>query len=124
MTEKEASKKRRVVIGVGDKIEGIVDDIGRRIGNIFEAAVTGSRDNVVMVRVNDAALAKLDDLVDADIFKSRSQAAAFLLDAGIRSQQALFEQIDEKVREIRKLREQLRKMTGADADPDADADGK
>lgn len=111
MTEKDHAKKRKGAVAVGDKIEGIVEDIGRRIGNIVEAATIGNRDNVVMVRVDDAALARLDDLVEADIFKSRSQAAAFLLDAGIRAQQPLFNQIDAKVREIRKLREELREMT-------------
>ncbi|MCJ7550338.1 MAG: hypothetical protein MUQ30_11730 [Anaerolineae bacterium] len=37
------------------------------------------RGNVVMVRVNDAALAHLDMLVEAEVTKSRSGSAAFLI---------------------------------------------
>lgn len=114
MTEDREPKgeKRRVVVSIGERIEDIVGDLGKRIQNIVEAATVGNRDNVVMVRVNDAALARLDELVEAEICRSRSEAAAFLLQAGIDAQSALFQQISEKVAEIRKIREQLRKIAG------------
>ena len=49
------------------------------------------RGNVVMVRINDEALARMDQLVEADLFGSRSECAAFLIGAGIASQKELFD---------------------------------
>ena len=66
------------------------------------------RGNVVMARVSDDALARIDQLVEADIFASRSECAAFLINAGIESQKELFERLSAHSEEMRKLKEQLR----------------
>ncbi len=110
--KQEKPKGRKVVVAIGDQIEEFVGDLGQRISNIVEAAGVGNRDNVVMVRVSDEALEKMDDLVEAEIFKSRSESAAFLIQAGIESQQALFARIREKVAAIRRLKNDLRKIAG------------
>ena len=68
------------------------------------------RGNVVMARVGDEALARIDQLVEADIFTSRSECAAFLMNAGIESQKELFERLSAHTAEIRKLKEQLRQV--------------
>jgi hypothetical protein len=47
-------------------------------------------------------------LVQSGIFKSRSEAAAFLISEGIKAQDALFRRISEKITEIEKLRNDLR----------------
>ena len=72
----------------------------------LEAALTG-RGNVVTVRVNDAALERLDMLVDSGICKSRSEAAAFLLQRGIESSGALFDRIASVTNRIQELRHGL-----------------
>src|ERR1700722_12362063 len=64
------------------------------------------RGNVVMARVNDDALARIDQLVEADLFASRSECAAFLIGAGIASQKDLFDRLAVHTGEIRKLKEQ------------------
>jgi len=66
------------------------------------------RANVVMVRVNDEALAHLDMLVEAEVTKSRSGSAAFLISEGIRANEALFARISTITDQIAELREQLR----------------
>ena len=66
------------------------------------------RGNVVMVRVNDEALAHLDMLVEAEVTKSRSGSAAFLINEGIRANEALFSRISTITDQIAELREQLR----------------
>ena len=66
------------------------------------------RGNVVMVRVNDAALAHLDMLVEAEVTKSRSGSAAFLINEGIQANEALFQRISAITDQIAELREQLR----------------
>ncbi|MGC9945872.1 MAG: ribbon-helix-helix domain-containing protein [Bryobacteraceae bacterium] len=68
------------------------------------------RGNVVMVRVSDDALARLDQLVEAGLFGSRSECAAFLIGAGIASQKELFDRLGAHTDEIRKLKEQLRQV--------------
>jgi hypothetical protein len=68
------------------------------------------RGNVVMVRLSDDALAKIDQLVEATLFSSRSEAAAYIVGAGIESQKELFDRLSTHTEEIRKLKEQLRKV--------------
>jgi len=66
------------------------------------------RGNVVMARLSDEALARIDQLVEATLFSSRSECAAFLIGAGIESQRELFARLSVQTEEIRKLKEQLR----------------
>jgi len=68
------------------------------------------RGNVVMARLSDEALSRIDQLVEATIFGSRSEAAAFLVGVGIESQKELFERLGKHTEEIRKLKEQLRSV--------------
>ncbi len=76
-------------------------------GQALSEALQG-RGNVVMVRVNDEALEHLDMLVEAEITKSRSESAAFLINEGINANQDLFERIGAITQQIAELREQLR----------------
>ncbi len=68
------------------------------------------RGNVVMVRLSDDALAQIDQLVEATLFSSRSEATAYLIGAGIESQKELFDRLSTHTKEIRRLKEQLRKV--------------
>jgi Arc/MetJ-type ribon-helix-helix transcriptional regulator len=79
----------------------------REVGKAIKDSLT-SRDNVVMVRVNDASREKMDMLVDAGIFKSRSECAAFLIHQGIQAQEILFDKLQNKVEQIQKIREELK----------------
>lgn len=69
----------------------------------------GPRGNVVMVRLGDEAVARLGELVEAGIFGSRSEAAAFLIGAGIEAQRDLFARVSRQSAEIRKIRQELRR---------------
>jgi Arc/MetJ-type ribon-helix-helix transcriptional regulator len=68
----------------------------------------GSRGHVVMVRLGDDNVTRLDDLVESGLFGSRSEAAAFLIGAGIQAQHELFERIAMQTSEIKRLRTALR----------------
>ncbi|MBV8199044.1 MAG: hypothetical protein JOZ15_00320 [Acidobacteria bacterium] len=68
----------------------------------------GSRGHVVMVRLGEDSVARLDDLVESGLFGSRSEAAAFLIGAGIQAQRELFERIAMQTSEIKRLRTALR----------------
>ena len=65
---------------------------------------------MVMARVSDDALARMDQLVEATVFASRSECAAFLIGAGIASQKEMFDRLSAHTDEIRKLKEQLRQV--------------
>lgn len=115
--------KRRLT----DNVEGLVDDVnkvvkvaiergtdaaeslGENIRDTFQG-IRSNRDNVVMVRVDAESLARLDELVDAGIMGSRSEAAAFLISEGIKGRQPLFDRIAEKVQEIRRVKDELRNL--------------
>jgi len=61
-----------------------------------------------MVRLGDAALSALDQLVEGCLFGSRSEAAAFLLGAGIEAQRELFDRVGRHSAEIRRIRQSLK----------------
>jgi len=80
-----------------------VENIGQALGDALQG-----RGNVVMVRVNDEALNYLDMLVEAEVVKSRSEAAALLINEGVQANQELFEKIGEVTQQINALRQHLR----------------
>jgi len=62
-----------------------------------------------MVRLGDAAVTALDELVEAALFGSRSEAAAFLLGAGIEAQRELFARVGKHSAEIKRIRQSLKR---------------
>ena len=106
----EVNKTVRVAI-----VKGVdaAESIGENIRDTIQG-VRGSRDNVVMVRVDKASLDRLDELVEAGIMSSRSEAAAFLISEGIKARQPLFDRIAEKIQDIRRAKEELRRMVDGD----------
>ena len=93
-----------------DKPSTTIKDALRQAESFAQAlgeALQG-RGNVVMVRVNDEALAHLDMLVEAEVTKSRSGSAAFLINEGIRANEVLFSRISTITDQIAELRKQLR----------------
>ena len=91
------------------------EQLNQNVKDAINAMTGSSRNNVVMVRVNEESLEQLDQLVEAGIVSSRSEAAAFLISSGARARQDLFDKIAEKVEEIRKAREELRNLLGDEA---------
>lgn len=79
------------------------------ISKVVERALSG-RDVPLMVRVNDETLRRIDQLVESGIFQNRSESIAFLISEGIKAQSTLFEQIESKIQEIEKLREELKNI--------------
>jgi ATP-dependent Clp protease ATP-binding subunit ClpA len=68
----------------------------------------GPKNNVVTCRLDDAAVDALDALVEAGIRSTRSDAAAWLISAGIEAHRELFDRVNTTVSEIRKLRLEAR----------------
>ena len=72
------------------------------------------RDNVVMVRVDEENLNRIDELVETGQFSSRSEATAFLISEGIKAKQQMFEKMAEKISQIQDLRTELEAMIAED----------
>ena len=70
----------------------------------------GPKNNVVTCRLDDAAVNALDALVEAGIRSTRSDAAAWLIGAGIEAHRELFDRVNTTVNEIRKLRLEARNI--------------
>ena len=92
-----------------DEAKSKAESIGETLSETIQTVLT-SRDNVVMVRVNKETLSRLDELVEASLVNSRSEAAAFLIAEGIRMRWKLFEQISDKIKDIRKAKEDLKRL--------------
>src|SRR3989440_11858281 len=86
--------------------------IGRDISRTIERAISAKDDYMLAVKVSQDAQTRLGQLVQAGVFGTRAEAAAFLIDEGIKTQSALFERVEQKLAEIERLRAELRGMVG------------
>jgi hypothetical protein len=86
--------------------------IGRDISRTIERAISAKDDYMLAVKVSQDAQHKLGQLVQAGVFGTRAEAAAFLIDEGIKTQGPLFERVEQKLAEIERLRAELRGMVG------------
>ena len=87
--------------------------IGRDISRTIERAISAKDDYMLAVKVSHDAQVRLGQLVQAGVFGTRAEAAAFLIDEGIKSQGPLFERVEQKLGEIERLRAELRGMVTA-----------
>src|SRR5712691_444523 len=90
--------------------------IGRDISRTIERAISAKDDYMLAVKVSHDAQTKLGNLVQSGVFGTRAEAAAFLIDEGIKSQGPLFERVEAKLAEIERLRAELRGMVGEKKD--------
>ena len=95
---------------IAARIPESLSSIGRDISRTIERAISAKDDYVVAVKLSHEAQEKLENLVQAGVFHSRAEAAAFLIDEGIKAQTPLFERVQQKLSEIERLRAELRGM--------------
>jgi hypothetical protein len=69
-----------------------------------------SRDNIVMTRLWDSDLRIVDALIALDIFKSRSEAVAFLTHEGIQVKSDLVDTILPAIEQIEEIKRQTRQQ--------------
>ena len=116
LTDREAQDepdRERISSSVRDiasRIPESLSSIGRDISRTIERAMAAKDDYVVAVKVSPEAQERLEQLVQAGVFRSRAEAAAFLIDEGIKAQSPLFDRVRQKLSEIERLRAELRGM--------------
>ncbi len=103
-------EERARVRDIASRIPESLSSIGRDISRTIERALSAKDDYVVAVKVSHDAQERLEQLVQAGVFRSRADAAAFLIDEGIKAQAPLFERVSAKLSEIERLRAELRGM--------------
>jgi hypothetical protein len=104
----EHNRAASSVRDIASRIPESLSAIGRDISRTIEKAISAKDDYVVAVKVTPGSQEKLEALVQAGVFRSRAEAAAFLIEEGIKTQSALFERVQQKLSEIERLRAELR----------------
>jgi hypothetical protein len=109
-TNSERTTVSSSVRDMAARIPESLSAIGRDISRTIERAISAKDDYVVAVKVSPETQAKLEQLVQAGVFRGRAEAAAFLIEEGIKTQSTLFERVEQKLSEIERLRAELRGM--------------
>ena len=108
--EHQRSRTSSSVREIASRIPESLSAIGRDISRTIERAISAKDDYVVAVKVSHDAQDKLEQLVQAGVFRNRAEAAAYLIDEGIKTQSTLFERVEQKLAEIERLKAELRGM--------------
>ena len=108
-TKKSTSEKKQqgAFEDFGNQVEKFAVKTADSIRKVIDRALA-SRNTVLTIRVNDESNKKLNMLVEAGLFKSRSESAAFLIEEGIKSQEPLFSKITDKLKKMEKIRDELK----------------
>jgi hypothetical protein len=127
MEDNEVGRREKVIRDVGRTVTDAVirgadaaESVAENFKETIKSKTSGdrqNRDNVVMVRVDKESLTRMDELVEAELAGSRSEAAARLITEGIKARQGLFDAISIKVEEIRTAKEELRKLLENERSP-------
>ena len=112
------TKAVRTSYNRGSELAG---SVGQSLKDRIQTMVGGvrgtGRDGVVMVRVNQESMERIDELIEAGLVGSRSEAAAYLIAEGIKARQGLFDGISSKIEAIRKAREELQRLLNEEDAP-------
>ena len=101
-------------MGIG--IEELGGKLGRAVKVVFvapdlqesvDAMNREQRDQVIMVRVDEATLKHLDAWVKTEAVKSRSEAAAVFIREGLKVRQSELEKLEDALAEVDRARERL-----------------
>ena len=116
----EVNKVVREAVGRGSDAVGA---LGENVKQTWQDTVRGQRSartSVVMVRVDSESLQRLDELIEAGLCSSRSEAAHYLITEGVKAKQDTFDKISQKIEEIRKAKRELRELLGEDLEDTSD----
>src|SRR6266705_3667298 len=84
-SSEDRSRAASSVRDIASRIPESLSAIGRDISRTIEKAISAKDDYVVAVKISADAQNRLDQLVQAGVFRSRAEAAAFLIDEGVKT---------------------------------------
>ncbi|NIM91518.1 MAG: hypothetical protein GTO17_11285 [Candidatus Aminicenantes bacterium] len=115
--ESKSKKQRQSKLDeLGSQVEKIAVRTAESIKKVIDKALA-SRNTVLTIRVNDESNDKLNMLVEAGLFKSRSESAAYLIQEGIKSQELLFDKMASKMKQIEKIKKELKNIVSKEIAP-------
>lgn len=112
-SDKEEKKGSTTLNEFGNHVERFAVKTAESIKKVIDKALS-SRNTVLTIRVNDESNKKINMLVDAGLFRSRSESCAFLIQEGIKSQESLFKKIEEKLSKMDKIKVELKDIISAE----------
>ncbi|NOR15154.1 MAG: hypothetical protein GQ544_05585 [Candidatus Aminicenantes bacterium] len=116
--DSQEKKKQSTLDEIGNQVEKFAVKTAESIRKVIEKALA-SRNTVMTIRVNDESNIKMNMLVDAGFFKSRSESAAYLIQEGIKRREDLFVKIEGKLKKMDKLRSEIKTIVASEMeDPD------
>ncbi len=86
----------------------------RAIGQKFKDALPLYNGHLNHVKVSDETQDKLTTLVQAGVFRSKAEAAAYLIERGISAESKLFDIVRQKLTEIERIELELRHLVNHD----------
>ena len=97
---------------IGLDIETVSEDGVRvvcvsNIGDSLKDLIGVTKDNVVMVRVDDDTLKKLDAWIEAGVVKSRSEAALLFIREGLSARRSELEEMEGALADLKAAKEKL-----------------
>jgi Arc/MetJ-type ribon-helix-helix transcriptional regulator len=106
---KQAKDDFKKFVGSARKAaEELGSDIARSAEKLVDELRNMKRQLVISVRLDDETVSRVEQLIEADLCRSRSEAVAFLTREGIRARQDLFAKIDAKIEEIRRIKDEIK----------------
>jgi Arc/MetJ-type ribon-helix-helix transcriptional regulator len=115
-TEQSKDKERhRSFDDFGNQVEKFAAKTAESIKKVIDKALA-ARNTVLTIRVNDESNQKMSMLVDAGLFKSRSESAAFLIQEGIKRREDLFKKIEGKLKKMEKIKDELKSIVSEEMD--------
>lgn len=105
--------QREVSQAIHGAVEGARDGLHAIDLAALKRGLTG-RTNTLMTRVRDEDLERMDLLVEAGLFESRSECAAFLMRAGLEARRELVDKVQATAQRIADLKSQLRQELSAE----------
>jgi hypothetical protein len=109
----QEKSKQSTLDEIGNQVEKFAVKTAESIKKVVEKALA-SRNTVMTIRVNDESNIKMNMLVDAGFFKSRSESAAFLIQEGIKRREDLFTKIEGKLKKMDKLRSEIKTIVASE----------
>jgi len=114
-SEETKKEKKGALEDFGNQVEKFANRTAESIKKAIDRALS-SRNTVLTIRVNDDSNEKINRLVESGLFRTRSESAAFLIMEGIKSQQALFDKIEGKIKRIEKIKDELKSIVTEEID--------
>lgn len=115
-SQQKTKKAQTTLDELGSQVEKFAVKTAESIKKVIDKALA-SRNTVLTIRVNEESDKKLRMLVDAGLFKSRSESAAFLIQEGIKNQEPLLTKISSQLNRIDKIKDELKHIIAKEMQP-------